>query len=124
MKVSKNFKNESSFYELNKNNGDDEKCCLKFSQCDDNKYQLYDLSKDNLKSFIDYAKKVEKMPWREIYFCRGLNYEKLDNFKLPDYIDKSITAHSMRVDKKFRVIGYRSDSFFYIIWFDNNHETC
>lgn len=124
MKVSSNFKKQSSFYELNKNNSDGENCCLKFSQCDDKKYQLYNLNKEELKSFIDYAKKVEKMPWREIFCSKGLNYEKLENIKLPDSIDKSITAYSMRASKKFRVIGYRIDCFFYIIWFDNNHETC
>jgi len=74
--------------------------------------------------FISYAKKIEKLPWQEIYHHNGLNYEKIDNINIPDYLDSSIPIYSMRVDKKFRILGYRNDNEFYIVWFDNNHETC
>ena len=29
---------------------------------------------------------------------------------------------SLRVDGKFREIGYRDNEYFYIVWFDHNHE--
>ena len=29
---------------------------------------------------------------------------------------------SLRVDGKFRIEGYRDDEYFYIVWFDRNHE--
>lgn len=124
MKVSKNYKQKSDFYSLAKNNSDDKTCCLKFSHCDENRFQLYELSKEELKTFVSYAKKVEKLPWQEIYHHKGLNYEKLNNINIPDYLDKNISIYSMRADKKFRILGYRNDCNFYIIWFDNNHETC
>lgn len=124
MKTSTNYKDKSNFYSLDKENNNDKNCCLKFSQCDENKYQLWELGKDELKTFISYAKKVEKIAWQDILHHKGLNFEKLSNMPIPEYIDKSVGIYSMRVDKKFRIIGYRSEFYFYILWFDNNHETC
>lgn len=124
MKVSNNYKKERDYYSLDKNNGNDKYCCLKFSQCDDNKYQLWELNKQELEIFISYAKKVEKLSWQEIYQSKGLNYEKIDDIVPPDYLDNSISLYSMRANKKIRILGYRSYEFFYIVWFDNNHETC
>lgn len=97
---------------------------MKFSHCDENRFQLYELSKEELKTFVSYAKKVEKLPWQEIYHHKGLNYEKLNSINVPDYLDRNISIYSMRADKKFRILGYRNDCNFYIIWFDNNHEIC
>lgn len=124
MKTSNNYNKKDNYYSLNVDNNDDKLCCLKFSQCDDNNYQLWKVSKEDLKLFISYAKKVEKLPWREIFHHKGLKYEKLGNLNTPDYLDDSVSLYSMRADKKFRIIGYRSNCYFYIIWFDNNHETC
>jgi len=124
VKASKNFKNEASFYNLEKENANDKCCCLKFSQCDDNRYQLSELNKQELDSFIDYAKKVEKLSWQSIYQSKGLNYEKIDNLGKPDYLDDCISLYSMRASRRFRILGYRNHEFFYIVWFDNNHETC
>ena len=124
MKTSKNYNKKGNFYSLEKDNNDDKLCCLRFSQCDDNKHQLWKLNKEEIKIFISYAKKIEKLPWREIFHNKGLNYEKLLELKIPDYLDKDISLYSMRADIKFRIIGYRIDNYFYIVWFDNNHETC
>lgn len=124
MKTSKSYNKFDNYYSLHKDNNDDKTCCLKFSQCDDNNHQLWNLNKEELKSFVSYVKKIEKMPWQQIYHYNGLNFEKLNNISVPNNIDDSIPIYSMRVDRKFRVIGYRSDHYFYIIWFDNNHETC
>lgn len=124
VKPSKNYKNKESFYNLEKENGNDKFCCLKFSQCDENRYQLSELSKQELNSFIDYAKKVEKLSWQSIHQNKGLNYEKIDTLGKPNYLDDSVSLYSMRASRKFRILGYRSKEFFYIVWFDNNHETC
>ena len=124
MKISKNFKPKSEYHSLSTNNSEDKTCCLKFSQCDDNKYQLWCLGREDIKRFISYAKKVESLKWQQIKTHHGLNYETLNNMTIPDYIDNDVSIKSMRVDGKFRVIGYRSEEFFYILWFDNNHETC
>lgn len=55
---------------------------------------------------------------------RGLRYEVLDDFERPDTISNDVTIRSMRLSQKSRIIGYRQDEFFYIVWFDNIHETC
>lgn len=123
--MNRNFgKNGNNFnYSLKNNNTDDEKCILMFTQCDD-KYPLWKLNSTELKEFISFAKKIESLPWRDIKTLSGLNFESLQNCKKPNSIDKDITLYSMRINQKFRIIGYRVDRFFYIVWFDKNHETC
>lgn len=120
--MSNKFK-KPKYYNLKKDNNDDKTCVLKFSQCDD-KHPLYELNKEELKSFVNFAKKVEKMPWRTIKTYNGLKFELLESIVKPDSIDKDILLSSMRVSQKFRLIGYRQDEFFYIVWFDHNHEEC
>ena len=115
---------ESKYYQLKKNNNDDKNCILKFSSCHD-KYPLWELNKNELKSFIEYAKKVEGLLWQEIKVYKGLKYESLPNISpRPDNIDNDITLSSMRLSDKFRIIGYREKDCFYIVWFDKNHKTC
>ncbi|MCR5146158.1 MAG: hypothetical protein K6B70_02245 [Clostridia bacterium] len=117
-------KAENNFdYSLKKQNTEDEKCVLLFSQCD-NKYPLWKLNANELKEFISFAKRIESLTWREIKTLDGLNYESLPNLEKPQNLDKDITLYSMRISKKFRLIGHRRDRFFYIVWFDRNHKTC
>lgn len=107
-----------------RNTDDDKQCRLRFIDCHKN-YPLQNLNKKELKSFIEFAKKVEKQTWRNIKFDdRSLNYEVLKNKKLPDNSNGYIYCESMRVSQKFRVIGYRNNEYFYIVWFDNNHKEC
>lgn len=111
------------FYSLKTENNDEKECALKFLRCDD-KHPLHILNQEELKSFVKFAKKVESMPWRNIKTYSGLNYEELPHISKPSNIARDITLHSMRVTKKFRLIGYREEQFFYIVWFDKNHEEC
>lgn len=118
------FNKKTNFdYKLCTNSNDDKRCVLKFSSCDD-KYPLHFLNKEELKGFISYAKKIESLSWREIKTYSGLNFEALPELKKPDNLTPDITLFSMRVTQKFRIIGYRQDEFFYIVWFDRNHKTC
>lgn len=110
-------------YELKKQSDDDKYCLLKFSQCDD-KYPMYKLKKEHLKEFVNYAKKVENMTWKEIKIHPGLNYETLPELDKPDSIPKDSTLTSMRMSQKSRIIGYRQQEYYYIVWFDINHKTC
>lgn len=103
-------------------NYDNTTCNLKFSRCDDNKYQLCALNKEQLKRFVSFAKKIENMKWVDINNSTSINYENINNLKKPDFISNDINLKSMRVDKKFRIYGYRMRNDFYIIWFDPNHE--
>lgn len=123
--MSHNFGQQSpSFnYSLNKDNTEDEKCILLFSKCDD-KFPLCDLNKQELKAFIAFAKKIESLPWRSIKTLDGFNYENLPSLKKPDNLGEDVILSSLRVSKKFRIIGFREKQFFYIVWFDRNHKTC
>lgn len=118
---SKSYKPQDTY--LIKNSSDNTTCTLKFSMCDD-KYPLCNLNSNELKEFVQFAKKVEKIEWRDIKNYKGLRYEVLHNMKMPNNISKDMTIRSMRLSNKFRIIGYRDTEYFYIVWFDNNHVTC
>ena len=109
-------------YNLNKNNNDDKYGILKFSSCHD-KYPIYELKKDELKAFLNFAKLFESLLWREIKIYPSFKFENIPQLKKPDSIDRDIILSSLRVTDKFRLIGYRHEECFYIVWFDKNHET-
>lgn len=115
------FATKENFYDFKRENNDDKTGILKFTQCDD-KYPIHDLKKDELKAFISFAKLFEKLPWRTIKTYSSLKYETIPELKNPDNIDKDITLCSTRVTQKFRIIGYRQEEYFYIVWFDRNHQ--
>lgn len=110
-------------FQLTNENSDNKKCILKFSMCHD-KYPLWELQKEDLKEFIKFAKKVESMEWKDIKRDKGLRYEELDNYDKPDNISNDVTIHSMRLSQKSRIIGYRQDECYFIVWFDKSHKTC
>lgn len=104
----------SNDYKLNKKEGtdDDKQCRLRFVDCH-KKYPLEDLSKQELKSFIEFAKKAND---------NSFNYETIKDLKLPVNSNGIIEAETLRVTKKFRLVGYRDNEYFYIVWFDKNHK--
>lgn len=110
-------------YQLKTSTDENEKCLLKFIMCDDKKYQIHNLNQRELKDFISFAKKVEQLEWKNIRSDKGLHYEAISNLCPPSHISKDITLHSMRASQKFRIIGYKESKFFYIVWFDKNHES-
>ncbi len=117
------FGNNKDFnYNLKRENNDDKTGLLKFSECNE-KYPLHELQKEELKAFISFAKTFEKLPWRTIKTFSGLKFENIPQLEMPDNIEKDITLSSLRVSDKFRIIGYRQEQFFYIVWFDRNHLT-
>lgn len=99
-------------YSLRQSNCEDKECILKFSMCDERKYTIEKLSSKNLKEFLKFAKKVEKLAWKDIRRDTGLNYEPLKNIELPGHISKDVTLHSMRLSQKFRIIGYKENEVF------------
>ena len=114
--------NKEFNYNLNRENNDDKTGILKFSQCDE-KYPLQELQKDELKSFISFAKTFESLPWRTIKTYKGFKFESIPQIDKPDNIEKDITLSSIRASDKFRLIGYRQEQYFYIVWFDRNDLT-
>lgn len=120
MQIPKQYSND---YKLNRKEGtdDDKQCRLRFVDCH-KKYPLEDLSKQELKSFIEFAKKAENKTWKDIKFNdNSFNYETIKNLKLPANSNGIIEAETLRVTKKFRLVGYRDNEYFYIVWFDKNH---
>ena len=81
------------------------------------------LKKDELKAFISFAKIFESLPWRTIKTYKGFKFESIPQIEKPDSIEKDITLSSIRASEKFRLIGYRQEQYFYIVWFDKNHLT-
>ncbi len=117
------FNNNKNFnYHLNRENADDKTGLLKFSQCNE-KYPLHELQKEELKAFISFAKTFENLPWRSIKTYSGLKFENIPQIEKPDSIEKDVTLSSLRISDKFRLIGYRQEQYFYIVWFDRNHLT-
>lgn len=117
-------KQHTDNYVLNKKEvtDDDKQCRLRFVDCH-KKYPLEDLSKQELKSFIDFAKKAENKTWKDIKFNdNSFNYETIKDLKLPANSNGIITAETLRVTKKFRLVGYRDNEYFYIVWFDKTHK--
>ena len=117
-------KHEHNVYKLNKqiSTDDDKQCRLRFIDCH-KRFPLEDLNKKELKGFIQFAQKIECKTWKDIKFNdNSLNYETIRNKKLPSNSNGIIDMESLRVDGKFRIIGYRDNEYFYIVWFDHNHE--
>ncbi len=118
-----NFGQKSSFnYKLIHENNDDKTGILKFSKCDE-KYPLCNLQKEELKEFIFFAKKFESLPWKSIKTYKSFKFENIPEILKPSNIEKDITLSSLRASEKFRIIGYRQEDYFYIVWFDRNHLT-
>lgn len=107
-----------------KKTDDDKVCHIKFCFCH-NKYPLEKLGAKELKSLISFFKKIEVMTWTAIKIDNGLNYETPTYFKdsMPDSFPIDATAISMRVSKKFRIIGWREAHYLNIMWFDKNHSS-
>lgn len=105
---------------------DHENCIFCFINYND-RFPLEELRKDNIKIFINELKRIESMTWHQILIDRGLNYESIPikqlNYTLPSNIPLDANICSMRFNKKFRVVGYRVQQYFYVIWIDENHET-
>lgn len=114
-----------NYNKLNNLDNDDKKVCiLRFAYCH-NKYPLEKLSSKDLKSFINFCKKVEVMTWKDIKIDEGLNYEtpKHFNVEMPDFFPKDAIPISMRVTQKFRIIGWRETKYLNLMWFDKNHSS-
>lgn len=91
------------------------------SKCKIEKWQGKELT-----SLIECFKKIESLTWNEIFENEGLNWERNKNIAipLPENFPNDAKLCSMRVSKKMRIYGYRSEEYFCIIWFDKNHEVC
>ena len=122
--MSNNQYKQTNDYQIRHNTDDDLICRLIFANCHD-KYPLEKLASKDLKAFIEFCKKIEKMSWKDIKIDEGLNYEtpKHFNVAMPDLFSKDATAVSFRASRKFRIIGWRERDCLNLMWFDKNHQS-
>ena len=99
---------------------------IAFSSVCHNKCSISKWQGKELTSLIDTFKKIEESKWEDILIDAGLQWKRDKHiaFKLPDNLPEDVKLHSMRVDGKMRIFGYRAQEYFYIVWFDKNHEVC
>lgn len=111
---------------LNDINYDERKGKLAFSSACNRRCLISDWQKSELENLIETFKKFESIEWKKIYDDSGLNWERNSHIaiKLPKSFPKDAKLHSIRVNGKMRLYGYRVQEFFYIVWFDKNHEVC
>lgn len=88
--------------------------------------QLSDWEKAEIKALMSTLQKVEGLLWKDIRRHQGLNYKPLDSvaYQLPPNVPPDATIEELKVDKRRRLIGYRSGRIFNLVWFDRNHEVC
>ena len=82
---------------------------------------------DELITLINCFKNLESKTWLEIKDDNGLNYEpkvKHIDIQRPQTLPPDANLSSLRVNKKSRLYGYRTQDVFNIIWFDKNHVVC
>lgn len=112
--------------DLNDVDYDEKNGRLAFSSVSHNKCPISSWQGDELILLIDAFKKFESEKWKDIFTDPGLKWERNSHiaFKLPRDLPEDIKLYSFRVSSKMRLYGYRAQEFFYIIWFDRNHEVC
>lgn len=116
-KIDTNLKEINYDYRLGK---------IAFSSVCHNKCCISNWFGDELVSLVDTFKKVESMNWSDIFKDVGLKWErnKQISTKLPSDFPIDAKLCSLRVSGKMRLYGYRAQEYFYIVWFDKNHEIC
>ena len=81
---------------------------------------FFDIVLDQIEAIANYkSEQIEEMEKRQIAIEERM--QKMQG--ILDNIEKDITLSSIRASEKFRLIGYRQEQYFYIVWFDRNHLT-
>lgn len=99
---------------------------LAFSAVSHNRCPISEWQGEELIQLIEAFKKFESIKWQDIFNDPGLKWERNSHiaFKKPNGLPEDIKICSFRVNGKMRLYGYRAQHYFYIVWFDRNHEVC
>lgn len=94
-------------------------------------------SRDELKSFSAFCRKVGERSWEQIRqsgggaghksglgFTAHKDRRRLPNNGLRDLISPEVEFSEMRVTQKARVHGFRMKSAFFLVWLDKDHRVC
>lgn len=97
----------------------------------DKKYECFsEWDSDDLKNFSNTVDKINSLTWKEIKGHSGLRLKKIDNAKgipnsaIKNQLSKDIMFYEIRISKKARIIGFRSNAVFFLCWLDRNHRIC
>lgn len=107
-------------------NTDDMTPTFSFKSCSNNNFKLSEWQPREIDQLIEVFKRLESCTWKEIRRNKGFGYTVVDpesfSCELPEFISPDITIIELRVSKRARLFGFRSNNVFNIIWFDRNHE--
>lgn len=90
----------------------------------------------DLKDFSHLNELLSKTTWKEMIQNCSKNYGMKKGLgstvirdtniheKLPKNISKDCTLIELRVNEKSRIIGFRNNEIYFLIWLDRNHDLC
>ena len=94
-----------------------------------------DWSKDELKAFSGFCRKVAERSWEQIRqsgggsgnksglgFTAHKDRRRLPNNGLRDLISPEVDFSEMRVTQKARAHGFRMKATFFLVWLDKDHR--
>lgn len=87
-------------------------------------------SSDELTCFSNFIDKINQLTWKDIKNHAGLRLKSIDNAQglpnnnIKEKLSKDITFYEMRINQRARVVGFRSNSIFFLCWLDRNHRIC
>lgn len=73
----------------------------------------------------DFFLKIEKLTWPEVEKSNGFDYKELrvkDFRNFPSHVSQDEIVIQLRIDKKFRIHGFRRENVFNITHLDKNHK--
>jgi hypothetical protein len=99
-------------------------------------YCLSDAEVADVKQAISCFKRLTSMTWLQVLATasktpgdkNGLHWTTYADSALkkarPTNISQDLTIAGIRAGEKFRIFGFRSSAYFYVLWFDTEHEIC
>lgn len=105
---------------------DESKGKISFLKVCSTRYRLSAWQEEELTDLVNCFQKIENSTWKEIKRDGGLNYKPVKHIAVPPPSNAPPDAQlmSLKVCEKKRLYGYRIFDYFYIVWFDRNHEVC
>ena len=96
-------------------------------------YCLSACNADQLRSVANTLRVMTTLSWQEIYRSarKGVGksglawtpyHDRAIRRPRPDTIPAEVKLAGIRVSEKFRILGYRLEDTFYVIWFDPSHK--
>jgi hypothetical protein len=90
-------------------------------------YCLSECQRDQVKEAIDAMRQLTSLAWTGISAHGGLRLKWLPESGLvgvtrPEWLSEEVRIAEVRASDRFRILGYRDNDDFVILWFDPDHE--